>query len=77
MSMEPQQGSKVCRHCTVGKEARNNLLEPLRLFGDRPVHPSTQFVLYFLELRSYAVTPGLVDNPPSSRRTRHPASDTQ
>jgi hypothetical protein len=31
MGAEPQQSSKVCRHCMVGKEARDDLLEPLPL----------------------------------------------
>src|SRR6478735_4056277 len=59
MGAEPQQSSKVCRHCMVGKEARDDLLEPLPLFGDRPVHTPSQFPFDLLEFRCHAIAPGL------------------
>src|SRR5215831_8450378 len=55
MGVEPQQSSKVCRHCMVGKEARDDLLEPLPLLGDRPMHTPSQFSFDLLEFRLHAV----------------------
>src|ERR1700745_2875203 len=62
MGAEPQQSSKVCRHCMVGKEASDDLLEPLPLFGDRPVHTPSQFSFDLLEFRRHAIASGFPMN---------------
>jgi hypothetical protein len=43
----------------VGKEARDDLLEPLPLFGNRPVHTPSQFSFDLLEFRRHAITSSL------------------
>ena len=49
----------IGRHRVVVEEADDYLLEPFRLFADRPVHPPPQFLLDLLELCPHAVAPAL------------------
>jgi hypothetical protein len=62
MGVEYQQGTKVGRHCVVGKEAGDDLAEPGPLFGKRTMHPGAQFLLDLLELCRHAVGSGLPVN---------------
>src|SRR6201993_3362463 len=78
MGAEPQQSSKVCRHCMVGKEARDDLLEPLPLFGDRPVHTPSQFSFDLLEFRLHAIASAVsMDQERSSARLAADQSKAQ
>src|SRR5262245_9456710 len=63
----------IGRHCVVVVEAGNNLLQPGPLFGDRLVHPLSQFLLDLLELYTHAVAPGLPfeEKLPAARCARH------
>src|SRR5262245_55201878 len=63
----------IGRHCVVVVEASNNLLQPDPLFGDRLMHPLSQFLLDLLELYTHAITPGLPleEKLPAARCATH------
>jgi hypothetical protein len=63
---EFQQGTEVCWHCVVRKEAGDNLLQPIALLGNRPMHLPSQLSFDLLEFRSHAITPGLPMNQEGS-----------
>ena len=63
---ECQQGAEVCGHCVVRKEAGDNLLQPIALLGNRPMHLPSQLSFDLLEFRSHAITSGLPMNEESS-----------
>ena len=56
---ECQQGAEVCGHCVVRKEAGDNLLQPIALLGNRPMHLPSQLSFDLLEFRNHAITSGL------------------
>ena len=49
------QRSPVGWHCVVVEEAGDDLLQPFTLFGDRLMHPPSQFPCNILDLRLHAV----------------------
>jgi hypothetical protein len=59
---ECQQGAEVCGHCVVRKEAGDNLLQPIALLGNRPMHLPSQLSFDLLEFRNHAITSGLPMN---------------
>jgi hypothetical protein len=53
---EFQPGAEVCWHCVVRKEAADNLLQPITLLGNRPMHLPSQLSFDLLEFRNHAIT---------------------
>jgi hypothetical protein len=51
------QRSSVGRHCVVGEEASDHLLDPSPLLGDWLMHPLLQFLLDFPERCPHAIAP--------------------
>jgi len=58
---ECQQGAEVCGHCGVRKEAGDNLLQPIALLGNRPMHLPSQLTSF--------------NRANSARRCRAPPAD--
>src|SRR5260370_40373745 len=51
------QRSSVGRHCVVGEEASDDLLDPSPLLGDWLMHPPSQLVLDLPERCPHAIAP--------------------
>src|SRR3982074_1267564 len=51
------QRSSVGRHCVIGEEASDHLLEPSPLLRDRLMHPPSQFLLDLPERCPHAIAP--------------------
>ena len=51
------QRSPVCWHCVVVEETGDDLPQPFALFGDRLMHPPSQFPCNILDLRLQAEDP--------------------
>src|SRR5271169_1461792 len=56
--MEGAQCREVGRHGVIREEAPHHLRQPASLFGNRLMHPPSQFLLDLRELCPHAITPG-------------------